>query len=471
MDFNYFFCMLVDMTDSSIAEIARTISYDRSYVSKWYNDKALPSISAWDDISPKLAALFSEKLRKEHYEKIAQKVPRVKTERASLSDQELLKSLLDDAFKTSYLQTYQKEDSLAASNISIMINGFEEFMAFVVDIIDKGLTNEEITKNIYFQYDLFDFLTSEIIDSMVFPYTSNNNYRLHFTVNSRFLNNYGNELIKKLHNFFRLTSQLPFMELIPYKSDDLKEFQCAFDETYYSYGANISSGNNFKIFITKNPNIYEKGRRKLKKFFSELFQLITVEPSTENFLYWLNQEHQGQVENSGIFFLPVLPLYWGGWDLREKLYTENLISQADYDVWQVGLDLSIQEKIQKSTFLITESGINRVMHKGQVKTCEGFLQLNAEDRSTYIAEIQILLEEKKAKDELYVIPNDMANINRLPTNVIYSDGITAFYLQNNQVNAYKTGRLFYKINDITLADFVYRYLTELHFIETNDFVL
>ena len=66
MDFNKFFCMLVDMTDSSIADIARTISYDRSYVSKWYNGKVVPSIESWDEISPKLAAYFSKKMQDHH---------------------------------------------------------------------------------------------------------------------------------------------------------------------------------------------------------------------------------------------------------------------------------------------------------------------------------------------------------------------------------------------------------------------
>ena len=79
MDFNKFFCMLVDMTDSSIADIARTISYDRSYVSKWYNGKVVPSIESWDEISPKLAAYFSKKMQDHHYAKIATTNPRVKT--------------------------------------------------------------------------------------------------------------------------------------------------------------------------------------------------------------------------------------------------------------------------------------------------------------------------------------------------------------------------------------------------------
>ena len=70
-----------------------------------------------------------------------------------------------------------------------------------------------------------------------------------------------------------------------------------------------------------------------------------------------------------------------------------------------------------------------------------------------------------------MIPNQIQNSDRLPLNGIYSDSVTAFYLQTNQINAFVTGQFFYKINDLALSDIVYRYLGELRFIENNNFVL
>ncbi|HHU53214.1 MAG TPA: helix-turn-helix transcriptional regulator [Clostridiaceae bacterium] len=468
MDFNDLFCRLVDMTDSTITDIARIIAYDRSYISKWYNGKALPSAEVWDEISPQLADYFSEKMSEEHFTELAINNPRIKTERTTASDRQLLKSLLDDAFNTSYLDTYPKEYFFNASNISLMLNGPDEFISFMFDVIDKAATSAEVTKDIYFQGDVFNALTPERIDALKFPYTSNNNFRLHFVTDSSLLKNYRNESIKKIHKFFRLTSQLSFLEFIPYIRDDVQDFQCALDEVFYLYGTVVSPDNDFKIFITHNPHIFEKGKRKLEEYFSNIPPLIELEPSTDKFLQWANQE---QTENKGFFYLPALPLYWAGQDLRERLYAKKLISRLDYEVWQDISDLSQGEIIQKAVILIPEFGIERVMQEGVVRTSEGFLRLNDQDRLAYNAEIRIMLEERKAKGIFYMIPNQIQNSDRLPLNGIYSDGVTAFYLQTNQINAFVTGQFFYKINDLALSDIVYRYLGELRFIENNNFVL
>ncbi|MGI6578675.1 MAG: hypothetical protein ACOX3H_00285 [Saccharofermentanales bacterium] len=467
MNFNDLFSMLIDMTDSSIADVARNIAYDRSYVSKWYNHKIFPSIEAWDEISPQLADYFSEKMQPEHFMKIAAKSPRIKVERDSVSKNRLLKSLLDDAFNTSYLEAYPRENIFASSNISSMLNGPEELISFMFDVIDKGTTNENITKDIYFQGDVLDALTPEMIDVLEFPYTSNNDYRFHFVTNSHFYN-YRDESVRKVHKFFRLTSQLSFLELIPYINDGVQDFQCAFDEFYYTYGTPVSSGKDFKIFITQNTDVFEKGKRKLKKNFAQLSPLIEAEPSLENFTGWLKQNPAG---NRALLYMPALSIYLAGQTLSEKLLANKIISQSDYDIWQVLSALLQAANQQNVVFIIPESGIKRVMQEGLVKTCEGLIRLTGEYKSAYIAEMQALLDEKKAKDELCIIPGGVPNAGRLPLNAIYSDGKTSLYLQTNQINAYGSGRFFYKIKDIALSDIVHRYLSELRFIEKNNFSL
>ena len=52
-----------------------------------------------------------------------------------------------------------------------------------------------------------------------------------------------------------------------------------------------------------------------------------------------------------------------------------------------------------------------------------------------------MLEERKPKEFLYD-SNQIQNSDRLPLNGIYSDGVTAFYLQTNQINAFVTGQFF-----------------------------
>ena len=169
--------------------------------------------------------------------------------------------------------------------------------------------------------------------------------------------------------------------------------------------------------------------------------------------------------------MPSLPLYWGGRELCEKLYANKLIAESDYEVCRILSDLNKREKLRRSTLLVPESGVHRVMQDGLFTTSEGFLQLTNDDRLAYIDTIQAFLEEKKSNGEFFVIPNHIPNIDRLPTNIIYSDGVSAFYLRANQIDAYNGGRFFYKIHNGALANIVHCYLAELRFIENNDFLL
>ena len=230
------------------------------------------------------------------------------------------------------------------------------------DVIDKA-TSAEVTR--YLFSEMSYALTPEL-DALKFPYTSNNNLRTEFVTDS--LVKYEMNQSRKF-KFFRLTSQLSFLEFIPYIRDDVQDFQCALDEVFYLYGTVVSPDNDFKIFITHNPHIFEKGKRKLEEYFSNIPPLIELEPSTDKFLQWANQE---QTENKGFFYLPALPLYWAGQDLRERLYAKKLISRLDYEVWQDISDLSQGEIIQKAVILIPEFGIERVMQEGVVRTSEDF---------------------------------------------------------------------------------------------------
>lgn len=346
MDFFDFFCMLVDITDSPIADIAKTISYDRSYVSKWYNRKTLPSVEAWPELSPKLSAYFSERMKEEHYTEIAIKFPRVKTERNFVSAKGLLKSLLDDAFNTSILSFYSCDKMFAAPNISLILNSFEEFLPVMIDIIERGTTSEVVTKNIYFQWDILNALTPELIDGMRLPFTSNNNYRLHFIMSSEILSNYRNEATKVVHKFFRLVSQMPFLELIPYLSDDISDFQCFLDESFHAYGTAVPPGKDLKIFVTQHPYVFEKNRKRIEEFFSKAPQLVESETSAKRFLHWLNQSYS---EKQGFLYLPSLPLHWASQELCKKMLAAKHVSQTDYYACKTFAGLSEKDKLDRKS--------------------------------------------------------------------------------------------------------------------------
>ena len=59
MIFSEVLSILLNVSNTSIQEFASAILYDRSYISKWVNDRALPSASNWDETK----RIFSASLR------------------------------------------------------------------------------------------------------------------------------------------------------------------------------------------------------------------------------------------------------------------------------------------------------------------------------------------------------------------------------------------------------------------------
>lgn len=51
----------MDLTDATITEIAQAISFDRSYVSKWYNGKLIPVEESWEVVIVSLSEFLLAK--------------------------------------------------------------------------------------------------------------------------------------------------------------------------------------------------------------------------------------------------------------------------------------------------------------------------------------------------------------------------------------------------------------------------
>ncbi|MDI9471232.1 MAG: hypothetical protein QM296_13685 [Bacillota bacterium] len=468
MNFGDFFRLLMDMTRSSISDLARTIAYDRSYVSKWYNDKLLPSMETWSEVRPQLARYFSEKMAETDFYELAELFPRLKVERFAFSDMDLLQSLLDDALKTSYLEVYPREEMLPAANVSMSMDGIHEFMAYLIDTLDRETTSMEITRDIHIHGAMLDEITAEFLDNLHFLYTSNNKYRFHFTVDSTFLANEGNLSLRKLHYFFRLVSLLPFAEFVPYLHDELAGFRCVFENIFFAYATPSAFEGVPKVFVTQHPQVLAKGKRKLEEIFTGLPCLIRMEPSIEGFSHWLSQE---EPLRRPLFYLPVMPLHLAGPGLRDLLHAKRRISQADYDIWPQQTALGGEEKIRHATLLIPETAIESTTEEGLVKCSEGYLRLEGEELAAYRADMTKHLEAKEAHGELLLIPGKAANSSRLPRTAIYSDGRTAFYLPMNQIHAYLRKRLFYPVVHPALAEVIHSYLTELCSLSCNHFDL
>lgn len=87
------------------------------------------------------------------------------------------------------------------SVINLIIEGIYEM---------AGLGDEDI--QVMFNDDIFNVISPQLIDDMVFPQTTNEYYYFKYMVEGREYKTLEESSLVKLHHFFRLTSQLPFVE-------------------------------------------------------------------------------------------------------------------------------------------------------------------------------------------------------------------------------------------------------------------
>ena len=62
MIFSEILSILLNLSNTSIREFADAVLYDRSYISKWVNDKALPSASNWQETKTNMLNFFDANL-------------------------------------------------------------------------------------------------------------------------------------------------------------------------------------------------------------------------------------------------------------------------------------------------------------------------------------------------------------------------------------------------------------------------
>lgn len=62
MNFSEILNIFLNLSNTSIQEFANAILYDRSYISKWVNDRALPSINVWQETKSNMVNFLDAKL-------------------------------------------------------------------------------------------------------------------------------------------------------------------------------------------------------------------------------------------------------------------------------------------------------------------------------------------------------------------------------------------------------------------------
>lgn len=466
MDFFQLFQLLVDMTDSSLADIARSIAYDRSYVSKWYNQKALPAQESWAEISDRLADYFANKMTREDFDRLAQANALVRSSYIHHGATVTLKSFLDDAYKL--LRSQGAADIILPQGLSIMVEGAEETIHMLYQLIESNASMEEVDRQAYFTGDIFDALTSETIDALRFPYTSPTTYTFHYISDEASLSPTSQASIQKAHHYFRLAAQLPFIQFTPYVTALPKDFQICLEDTLAAYGtSHPSTRPDFKLFLTTDPHLGQGVQSQLVSFFQDKTPAIHQPTSLEDFYKSIEKS---AAPEKPFLYIPTPSLFWARDDLRQSLHESGILDDQDNRLWQT-LRSVLQEAVETALFIIPEEGLEAALNQGLVKVYKGYLQLEGQDKEAYVQDTLAFIEKKKAASECFIIPKTTPGYDRLPQSAIYSDGDLSFYNQPDLTGGFQTQVLFYLFRDEAFSQTVYLYLQKLANLEKEPFSL
>lgn len=466
MDFFDLFRFLVDMTGSSLADIARSIVYDRSYISKWYNRKALPAQESWEEICQKLADYFVNKMTAREFNLLAESNPLVKIAFLKDGARATLMSILGDAYSTSRSQDVL--DIILPEGVSLMLEGSSEIVHMLYQMIDGDASTESGEKQFYFSGDIMQALTPEIIDELRFPYTSNMEFGFHYIYDAKRLSPSSPEALQRAHHFFRLAAQLPFIHFVPYIDTVQGVFQFCFEDILAAYGnKQPTTDPDFKIFITQDMYVGSRILAQLTSLFSQKQPAVQLEMEDTTLRQVIETSKSPHKAN---LYMQHLPLYWSGDELRQKLYAEGAISQEDNDGWKAFIDMKPVSKLENAVFIMPQAQLDLALN-GVIKLSAGHLHLEGDNKTAYVRNIRQMIAEKEAQGEFVVIPKDLPGSDRLPECIIYSDGQVSFYLQPNRLASDNALRFVYSFKESLLAETVYHYLQALGKLEAGHFTL
>lgn len=464
MDFFDVFCLLVDMTGSTLSDIARSIAYDRSYVSKWYNRKEVPFSDSWDDIAGRLVAYFVPLLQEKHYVRLIEDHPRIKEARKFYPDRLVLRSLLDDAYKL-HFQRQDQEDSIPPGTAQ-MFSGSEAIIQALVRTFDRLATTEKKCYQGYFKGDALDAIYPELLDNLIINYTSNVDWNFHFAMNCEGVDPEGPESFNRLQLFFRLNSAYSFMTWRPYASGTIPETKIWLEGDLAGYGTQISKGPEFKFFSFKDQALASTVHRELLDYFQTSKPLVVKEKDLD----FLTSDSSHEPQKDPLFYHYYLPVSWAGEDFLDQLWQEGLLNDAHYRACKAMCQIFSQPPLSEANHLVVNRGYKEAYEQGWVNICGDILQLKGRLLENYLDRASQQIAQFKASGNWTTISDRVPNLHRLPKMSIYSDQARSFYACYKCQDGEFASIPIYRFES-PLSQHVYHYLSNIKLLEPWSFIL
>lgn len=206
MKLSEFLNILVAMTGTSIQELARALSYDRSYISKWINDKALPSPAAWAVIKTSLVDFFVTRLTDLDFERLAIEWPVIRSQNLQGDRRQVLAGIFEATFNFS-----TERDLLNRQNgdlkTALTITGRQRVQENIISILTQDFNRLSQDTAYYYTGNIVWCFTDDYLDSNYINIMNPNSALVSFEIDLDALLDDRNLNLKFMNRFFSFDFQ------------------------------------------------------------------------------------------------------------------------------------------------------------------------------------------------------------------------------------------------------------------------
>ena len=180
MIFSEILSILLNLSNTSIREFADAVLYDRSYISKWVNDKALPSASNWQETKTNMLNFFDANLSASDMQYLATQYPYFRAivqSNKEWSNRELLATLLERGYNRTLnrdeMQRQEKEKDFASTFI-----GTQDVVNYLINYLTQHITHgSKSFSTFYYMGNIVRCFSDDLLDNIYINYMSPNSQK------------------------------------------------------------------------------------------------------------------------------------------------------------------------------------------------------------------------------------------------------------------------------------------------------
>ncbi|MDI9461527.1 MAG: helix-turn-helix domain-containing protein [Saccharofermentanales bacterium] len=469
MIFSEILSILLNLSNTSIREFADAVLYDRSYISKWVNDKALPSASNWQETKTNMLNFFDANLSASDMQYLATQYPYFRAivqSNKEWSNRELLATLLERGYNRTLnrdeMQRQEKEKDFASTFI-----GTQDVVNYLINYLTQHITHgSKSFSTFYYMGNIVRCFSDDLLDNIYINYMSPNSLKVKFTVNMDLLSSDYYKGLAFMNAYLRLISALPFLNLEIYKAAQSSADVVSMAQRggMAGWGFNIIDGVPDVLFVSEDEETIDEGYLSLRMFFEMNQPLLSLQKNCEDIFVDMGDDPSARTP---ILYTPRMYLYYGSDELREQMFEDRFINIKEYELWGKLRKVLSGLVTRQTKIIVTKTALNDTFARGWIYKTNGSNQIYGDHYKKYTEDVFTMFQ----RQNLIILDNEkISNVRRLPTAIVYSDQATAFVLHFNQMTPYETQNIMSKSNDQAFISLIYAWLEAVMRIEDKNFL-